>query len=152
MANSDDTAKRRAQLEQRLRDASADFDREFRSHTSGWRTGIGRFAITTEFDTGVIVLVYVFFNIVCFAAGIVFILQGGVLQALGISFVVGGLFSFGTFMAQWWDHSWQRNNNILDRAFNFGDRDNRYASLRQVAEKYLDAQRQLDDLPDASGS
>ena len=93
-------------------------------------------------------MLYVLFNAVCFAVGVAFILLGGILQTLGISLVVGGLFSFGTFMAQWWDHAWQRANNTLDRAFNSGLDDKRYAELQRLAKEYWELYEKLKVLPE----
>jgi hypothetical protein len=78
------------------------------------------------------------FNMVCFAVGVAFIFLNGTLRVLGISLVVGGLFSFGTFMTQWWDHAWQIENNTKDRAFNFGYHDKRYAELQRLAKEYIE--------------
>lgn len=69
-------------------------------------------------------------------------------RALGIALVVGALFSFGTFMAQWWDHAWQRQNVIVDRAFNSGYGDKRYAKLQRLAKEYLELYEKLEGLHD----
>ena len=108
---------RRQRVEKDLQRASEALDEEIRSLSSGWSGKLGPFAISGTISLEVISAVYVLFNIICFATGIAFIFLKGAFQALGIALVVGGVFSFGTFMAQWWDHAWQRQRDVRDHAF-----------------------------------
>ena len=62
--------------------------------------------------------------------------------------MVGGLFSFGTFMTQWWDQALQRQNETIDRAYNFGYHDRRYAELQQLAKEYIKIYDKLEGLPE----
>jgi hypothetical protein len=79
---------------------------------------------------------------------VAFIFLNELFRALGIALVVGALFSFGIFMAQWWDHAWQRQNVIVDRAFNSGYGDKRYAKLQRLAKEYLELYEKLEGLHD----
>lgn len=146
-----DDLRRREQLQRELQRATEAFDRELRSLASAWGATLGRFAISTSFSIEGIIAVFVLFNVACFAAGIAFILQSGAIQTLGISLVVGGLFSFGAFMAQWWDHAWQRANNTVDRAFNSGYDDKRYAELQRLAKEISEISDKLQRLPQPPG-
>ena len=115
---------------------------------STWQPGIGSLKVNATLDSDLISGIYILFNVVCFAAGIAFIFLNGTFRVLGISLVVGGLFSFGTFMTQWWDHAWQRQNNTIDRAFNFGYHDMRYAELQRLAKEYAKLYDELEGLPE----
>jgi hypothetical protein len=114
--------------------------------TSTWVGRLGPFSLSVPVKSQVIVAIYVLFNVACFAIGVAFTLQHGALQALGIALVVGGLFSFGAFTAQWWDHVWQDQNNTMDRAFNSGYHDKRYEELQRLAKEWVDAYEKLEAL------
>jgi hypothetical protein len=96
----DDLKQQRDQLEKELQGASEALGREYRSMASTWQVGLGPLAMKATLDSGLISEIYILFNVVCFAAGIAFIFLNGTLRVLGISLVVGGLFSFGTFMTR----------------------------------------------------
>jgi hypothetical protein len=147
----EDLTQRRAQLESDLRRSGNEFNKEYRSVAETWWMGIGPLKMTATIGTSEIGLIYICFNMICFAAGIAFTLASGALQALGIALVVGGLFSFGTFMAQWWDHSWQRNNATIDRAFDSNYADKRYSELQRLAKERLELERKLEELSGPSG-
>jgi hypothetical protein len=142
----DDPRQQRDQLEKDVQRAYAAFDRESLSMTSTWVGRLGPFSLSVPVKSQVIVAIYVLFNVACFAIGVAFTLQHGALQALGIALVVGGLFSFGTLTAQWWDHIWQDQNNTMDRAFNSGYHDKRYAELQRLAKEWVDAHEKLEAL------
>jgi hypothetical protein len=135
----DDLRRQRDQLEKELQRANEAFDRELRSMTSTWVGRLGSFPLRIPANSQVIIAIYLLFNGVCFAVGVAFTLQHGALQTLGISLVVGGLFSFGTLTAQWWDHIWQDQNNTADRAFNSGYHDKRYQEIQRLAKDWVDA-------------
>ena len=67
-----------------------------------WAFGIGPVKIRRGIRSMRATQVYVLFNAVAFAAGAVLILTGGAAQDLGIAIVVGALFAFGSFVAQFW--------------------------------------------------
>jgi hypothetical protein len=106
----DDLSRQRDQLEKELQGASEAFNREYKSITSTWQVALGPVPITATLSSEPISWIYIAFNVACFAVGVAFIFLNGTFRILGISLVVGGLFSFGTFMTQWWDHAWQRQN------------------------------------------
>jgi hypothetical protein len=69
-------------------------------------------------DTTSILLIflsYVTFNFVGMIAGIVMILNKGVLRELGIAIVVGSIFAFGSFIAQWWSIEVQQEIDFVGR-------------------------------------
>lgn len=141
----DDLRRQRDDLKKELDGAREALKRRYRSMASTWKAG--SLPITVTIDSGLISLIYILFNVVCFAAGVAFIFLNGTLRVLGISLVVGGLFSFGTFMTQWWDHAWQTENNTKDRAFNFGYHDKRYTELQQLAKEFIKLYDKLEGLP-----
>jgi hypothetical protein len=120
---------------------------EYRSISSAVGARLGPFSINRTISREVVIAIFIAFNVVCFAVGIAFILQNGVLQVLGISLVVGGLFSFGTFMVQWWDHMWQDENNTFDRVF----KDKPYVKLQQHAEDLQKLYEKVESLPEPAG-
>jgi len=140
----DNSRQQRDQLEKDVQRAHAAFDRESRSMTSTWIGRLGPFPLSIPANSQVIIAIYLLFNGVCFAVGVAFTLQHGTLQTLGISLVVGGLFSFGTFTAQWWDHVWQDQNKTTDRAFNSGYHDKRYEEIQRLAKNWVDAYEKLE--------
>jgi hypothetical protein len=79
--------------------------------------------------------------------GVGFIFLKGTFQALGIALVVGSVFSLGTFMAQWWNHAWQRQNDVLDHARG----DERYVKLRRLVKEEDKLHEKLNSLPEPSG-
>ena len=107
----DDLRRQRDELKEELEGAREALNKQYRSMASTWRAG--SLPMTITIDSGLISLIYILFNMVCFAVGVAFIFLNGTLRVLGISLVVGGLFSFGTFMTQWWDHAWQIENNTI---------------------------------------
>jgi hypothetical protein len=152
----DDLRRQRDQLEKELQSAREAYDREYRSISSAVGGRLGPFGINVTITREVTIAIFIAFNVVCFGVGIAFILQKGVLQVLGISLVVGGLFSFGTFMAQWWDHMWQEQNNTFDRVFKDIDmpwvlKDMPYVKLRQHAEDAQKLYEKLESLPEPAG-
>ena len=123
-------------------------DGKLGSMGSTWQAGLGSLSVRATLDSYLISMIYILFNVACFAAGIAFIFLNGTVRVVGISLVVGGLFSFGTFMAQWWDHAWQRQNETSDRAFNFDYHDWRYAELQRLAKEYAKLYDKLEGLPE----
>jgi hypothetical protein len=138
----------RERLEKELLLASEALERAYKPIASGWRADLGPVAIRVTASSGLITRIYVLFNVLCFVFGVAFIFLNELFRALGIALVVGALFSFGTFMAQWWDHAWQRQNVTIDRAFNSGYDDKRYAKLQRLAKEYLELYEKLEGLHD----
>jgi len=64
-----------------------------------------------------IFLSYVAFNIAGMIAGIVMILNKGVLRELGIAIVVGSIFAFGSFIEQWWTIEVQQELDFVGRVY-----------------------------------
>jgi len=133
-------------LERELQLAKTAFQKEYKSFSSSWSVTLGSFSVKARIGTESIIGAFVAFNALCFAVGIVFSLQEGALQAVGVALIVGGLFSFGTFMAQWWDHAWQRQNDAINGAFE----KERYENLRRLAGKARKLSEEIDGLPNSS--
>jgi hypothetical protein len=144
----DDLRRRKDQLAKELQHIREAFTKEYRSTTSAWGGTLGPFTIDARISAEIIIAIYVTFNVVCFVAGVAFIFQRGVLQTLGISLVVGALFSFGTFMAQWWNHAWQIRHDTLDRSYNPGYKDKRYSELQRLVKEYNKLYEELKALPE----
>jgi hypothetical protein len=49
-----------------------------------------------------------------------------------------------------WDHAWQRQNATIDRAFNLGYDDKRYAELQRLAKEVGELYEKLKSLPEPS--
>ena len=109
---------------------------------------LGPFRKSNTISLEVLIAGYVLFNIICFATGIGFIFLKGAFQALGIALVVGSVFSFGTSMAQWWDHAWQKQKDVLDRAYG----DIRYVKLRRLVKECKKLDKECDKLDEKLNS
>ncbi len=112
-----------------------------------WGAELGPLAIRARISLEVISAAYILFNIICFSTGIAFIFLRGAFQTPGIALVVGSVFSFGTFTAQWWDHAWQRQKDVLDHAFG----DKRYVEIHRLVKEYDRLHEKLDSLPEPPG-
>jgi hypothetical protein len=64
-----------------------------------------------------IFLSYVAFNIAGIIIGIVMIVNKGVVRELGIAIVVGSIFAFGSFIAQWWSIEVQQEIDFVGRVY-----------------------------------
>ena len=58
---------------------------------------------------------YFAFNLTGIIVGIVLILHRGVPRDLGVAIVVGSIFAFGSFIAQWWSIQVQRESDFYGR-------------------------------------
>jgi hypothetical protein len=74
--------------------------------------------------------------VACLILGLTFVFFKGTAQTIGISLIVGGLFSFGAFVAQFWSAAMQRETQAIDRAFDEGSQDIRYIELRRLAKAF----------------
>ena len=126
-------------LSQQLRLVEQEVRREIRRRTSeGWGLGPVRF----EASSGLITVGYIAFHIACFTAGIVLIALGGTPRDIGIAVVVGAIFAFGSFMAQWWAVAVQRELSIMDAA----DQESDAALWHDLALKRARISRQIEEL------
>jgi hypothetical protein len=74
----------------------------YQTFTHGWQFKWGPFYFSKHVNSTHITQVYIVFNSICFIAGIVLALLGGNISVVGISLIVGSVFSFGTFVSQFW--------------------------------------------------
>lgn len=95
--------------------------------------------------------IYFLFNAVCLVLGFTFVFFQGASQALGVSLVVGGLFSFGAFVAQVWSVAAQREAQAIDRAFDEGSQDIRQTDLRRLAKAWWELSERVSEGARSSG-
>jgi hypothetical protein len=103
-----------------------------------WQLKAGPVSLHGALTSSQITWLYILFNAACIAAGVALVFFKGYLQTLGISLIVGGLFSFGAFAAQLWSVALQEENKVFDRAYDPACRDPRYSELQYWALKYWD--------------
>ena len=89
--------------------------------------------------------IYVLFNAACLILSLTFVFFKGAAQTLGVSLIVGGLFSFGAFVAQFWSAAQQREAQAIDRAFDEGNQDIRYTDLRRLAKAFWELSERVND-------
>jgi hypothetical protein len=121
----------KVRLHQELQETEDSFWREMSHAASGWQLIAGPVRIRAVVRSETITLVYVAFNAACFIAGTIFIFAGGVLANLGIAIVVGAIFAFGSFVAQFWAVAVQNEREVRDRVFV----DDWTTEMKRLAEK-----------------
>jgi hypothetical protein len=104
-------------LEGELRVTNEAIQRELQHVASSWRFMFGPIRVNFRFGPGVITAFYASFISICLLAGVVFCFFGGTLAALGAALVVGALFSFGAFVAQFWLVTQQARQKVSDSIF-----------------------------------
>jgi hypothetical protein len=138
----------REQLQHELYLTRQEFRAEYDRLLPQWKFGVGvrgrGIGIRARTRSGHITGIYILFNVVFFAAGIGFIFVKGVLQTLGIALVVGSLFSFGTFVSQFWMLETQREHDVSDRAFDEGYEDARYKEIQRLAKKEWELSKKME--------
>jgi hypothetical protein len=65
--------------------------------------------------TGYIAALYVLFNFAALVAGVVCTILGNGLDSLGVALVVGSIFGFGAFIAQFWTVAAQREYDTYNQ-------------------------------------
>jgi len=115
----------RSQLEARLQKLDDDVTKVTSSYS--WElVGIKRPHI---WGTQKIAVAYVLLSVGALALGIAFSLLGRALESLGVALVVGAIFSFGAFIAQFWAVASQRE--FETRTEVFGEIDELKARFKQ---------------------
>lgn len=122
-----------AELRKMLRKAQQAYQQEFDRLTPSWKFTIGPLRFQRHIGSTTITWVYTGFNFICLAAGIAATLARGIWTSLGVALVVGALFSFGTFVAQWWVVEMGREDKIAD---NLGTDPEEYAKLIELRARY----------------
>jgi len=103
-----------AQLRKEFRRARQAYRQEFDRLTPSWDWAIGPLRFRRHMGSTAITWCYTGFNFICLVAGIFATLAHGIWTSLGVALVVGALFSFGTFVAQWWVVEVGREDKITD--------------------------------------
>jgi hypothetical protein len=108
----------------RLRNKLAQLDeliRQQEARRSNWgiglRVGRKRLGYCKRITAAHIFLSYAAFNIAGIIIGIVMIIDKGVVRELGIAIVVGSIFAFGSFIAQWWSIEVQQEIDFIGRVY-----------------------------------
>jgi hypothetical protein len=89
-------------LRQELEAANDAFWEEYERVKRVWHFKFGPLRFERAVGSQFITRVYVAFNAICFAVGIVLVVLGGVSGTVGVALIVGSLFAFGSFVAQYW--------------------------------------------------
>lgn len=131
-------------LEGELRVTNEAIQRELQRVTSSWLFTFGPIRFHFRFGPGVINAFYASFISICLLAGVIFCFFGGILAALGAALVVGALFSFGAFVAQFWLVTQQAQQKVSESIFG----EERLAHLKKLADKRRVVINRLKDLHD----
>lgn len=113
-----------------LQDVDRTLDAAYMKETADWRLGLDGIRVRGNFPSNSIAVIFVSFNAVLFALGIVFSLLGGTLNSLGVSLIVGSVFAASAFVAQFWAVSYQRGVEVYREIFGDG-----LGELRDLANK-----------------
>ena len=140
----DDVGSELAHLHEELRKTEVAFWKEFDRTVARWDLRIGPLRFTTPVTPKMLALIYLLFNALCFVAGAVFAVFGGVWAALGVALIVGSLFSYGAFVGQSWVIVRQRAIGIFDRVVG----DTTYAELERLAGVHRGLLDQIESLND----
>ena len=139
-----DTQARKSQLQEELRLAEEAFRTEYDGLLGAWQLGVSKLRVRAAVHSQFITLTYVLFNLLCFVAGVVFIPFGGALQSLGIALIVGGLFSFGAFVAQFWAIQVEKEREVFNRAFDTTYKDIRYKEFQRLGKRVWDLSEEIE--------
>jgi hypothetical protein len=147
MSNSRDDQER---LQEELRLTSRAFGQEVKRLLPKWQLSFGPVVFRSSVDPENIARIYILFNISCLVVGVILIFLKGAFQVLGISLIVGGLFSFGAFVAQVWTVAAERGHEVLARAIGRTYDDEKYGELRRLAKVTHELQGALGPSPPAA--
>ena len=95
--------------------------RQVHREFGGWSIGVGKLRIQAVVDTNVIAIVFVLWHLLLGAAGVAAILswEGG--RELGVALLVSALFSFGSFLAQFWSQAMDRQREFVEKVWHEDD-------------------------------
>jgi hypothetical protein len=131
------------QLRAELQVVEKEFDARWRTQMGRWGFHLGPFKMAHYVSAMFIVQVYVVFNVACFFSGVGLAFIGGVFTTIGIAVMVGALFSFGAFVAQFWAVRVQQNID-LNRKIYQDEAD--FVELKELAKKWNELHRRIHDL------
>jgi hypothetical protein len=140
----DDAKARKSHSQEELRLAEEALRAEYDRQLGMWQFGFGKLRIRAAVHSQFITFTYVLFNLLCFVAGIVFIPFGGALQSLGVALIVGGLFSFGAFVSQFWAIQVEREREVFDRAFDVTYKDIRYKEFQRLGKRVWELSEEIE--------
>ena len=128
-ASASELAELLARRERHLR-LLRDVYREF--HT--WNIGVGKLRIQAAVGTNFIAVAFVLWHLALGTAGVLSILlwEGG--RELGIALLVGALFSFGSFLAQFWSQAMDKHREFVEKVGHEDDVRQLRNSLRILTE------------------
>jgi hypothetical protein len=137
-------------LRRELADTEVAFWKEYGDLARPWRFSLGPIRIRYPASPMFIVQVFVVFHVLFFAVGAALIFTTGPTRELGIAMVVGAVFAFGSFVAQFWVVADARANAVYKEAV--GDLETR--NLKRLAARREEIASQIDHLerPDGSDS
>jgi len=148
-----DAEARRSQLREELSRAERELQAEYVRLLGTWQFCFGRMRIRAAVHSGFITAIYVLFNLLCFVVGVVFVPFGGALQSLGLALIVGGLFAFGAFVAQFWAIQVEKEREVFNRAFDATCKDIRYKEFQRLGKKIWELSEKAERLKtDEDGS
>ena len=104
----------------------------------GLRVGQKRLGYYKQITAARIFLSYVAFNFSGIIVGIVMIINKGVARELGIAVVVGSIFAFGSFIAQWWSIEVQQEIDFAGRVYGGVAYQQRLGEMRNEIVELLD--------------
>lgn len=137
-------------LQRELEELDRQISHEYTKHK--WQVALtigGRsLGLRLPISSGLIFFGYVGFNVTAFAAGALLIALQGTWRELGVAIVVGSLFAFGSFIAQWWTVQVQFEREITDRVYGSTDRQRELGEQRLRVIERLGALHQPTDSTD----
>jgi hypothetical protein len=108
-----------------------------------WSFHLGPFKIKRHVSAMLIVQVYVVFNVACFFSGVGIAFIGGVFTVIGTALIVGALFSFGAFVAQFWTVRVQQDIDLNRKLY---QDEVGLVELKELVKKWSDLHRRIDVL------
>jgi hypothetical protein len=138
----DDSDEVRNALEDELRATEALFWSEFKRKAHGWQFAAGPIRIVANVGPRTTSIIFIAFNTACFIAGIALMFVSDLAASIGAALIVGALFSFGAFVAQFWVAAFQREHDMIERVFS----ETRYEGLQQLSAKVALLSQRIDQL------
>jgi len=114
--------------------------RRVRRDFGNWSIGIGKLRIRAVVDTNLIAIVFILWHLLLGTAGAASILFWDDGRELGIALLVGALFSFGSFLAQFWSQAMDYQREFVDKIWLEDD----VELLRETLNTLTDLERQID--------
>jgi hypothetical protein len=137
-----------SRLRQELDIIEASFWKEYADLAMGWQFILGPLKVRRHVSNMFIAQVFVLFHLLCFTAGAALIFTTGPTRELGIAMVVGSIFAFGSFVAQFWAVSTERGREIRQEVM--GNQDT--TRMRQLAERRREIASRIEQLERSHGS